>query len=211
MERLQELSEKVSLTTVYIGGSLLIFSAFLVAVEVIMRKVFSQSLAAVDEVSGYIFAFTTTWALSYALFRRAHIRIDALYVRLPAKVQCTLDVVALLSLAMFFTLLAWQAVGVLTETVRIGATSNTPLRTPLWMPQILWLTGYWFFLFNIYLLLIRAAWALFTARFDEVRQIAGAPSLLEEVAEEIHLSEAAHKREQDAAQRETAEQNGGRG
>ena len=209
MERLQELSEKFSLATVYVGGSLLIFSAFLVAIEVILRKIFNQSLAAVDELSGYIFAIITAWAFSYALFRRAHIRIDALYVRLPAKVQCTLDVTALLSLALFFTLLAWQAVGVLTETIRIGATSNTPLRTPLWMPQIFWMTGLWFFLINIYLLLIRAAWALVRARFDKVREIAGAPSLLEEVAEEIHLSETAHRRELEATQREATTQQGG--
>lgn len=189
MQRLHALSEKVSLFSVYVGGSLLIGSAALVAAEVVLRKLFSYSLASVDEISGYVFSAGTTWAFSYALFRRAHIRIDALYVRLSPRVCCILDVVALLSLAAFFTLLAVEAVWVLQETLHLGAVANTPLRTPLWMPQVLWMSGLWFFVFNIYLLALRSALSLARGRLDEVREIAGAPSLHEEVSEEVHLTE----------------------
>lgn len=164
----------------------MIFSAVLVAIEVVLRKAFDQSLAAVDEISGYIFSITTAWALSYALFRRAHIRIDALYVRLPPKARCVLDVLAMLSLAVLFSVLAYLGIGVLAETLRLGAVANTPLRTPLWLPQIFWLSGLWFFSFNIYLLLLRSSWSLLKGDYAKVRDLAGAPSLLEEVDDEIH-------------------------
>lgn len=186
LARLYRASERVSRISVYICGGLLVFSALMVAVEVILRKAFNESLAAVDELSGYIFAITTAWAFSYALFRRGHIRVDALYVRLPPKVCCVLDVLSLVSLAVLFTVLVYLSTGVLQETLRLGASANTPLGTPLWMPQSLWLGGLWFFCFNIYLLLARSTWALLSGNYVLVRHIAGAPSILEDAVEEQH-------------------------
>jgi TRAP-type C4-dicarboxylate transport system permease small subunit len=186
---LQNASERVSRLSVYICGGLLIFSAVLVAIEVVLRKAFNESLASVDELSGYIFAITTAWAFSFALFRRAHIRIDALYVRLPPKVCCVLDVLAMVSLAVLFSVLVYLSTGVLQETLRLGARANTPLGTPLWIPQSLWLAGLGFFCLNIYLLLARSGWALLTGNFDLVRDVAGAPSIREEVEAELHQVE----------------------
>jgi TRAP-type mannitol/chloroaromatic compound transport system permease small subunit len=193
--RLQELSERVSRTTVHLSGVLLILSAAAVAVEVIGRKAFDYSFTAVDELSGYIFGITTAWALSFALFRRGHVRIDAVYIHLSARARCFMDVIAMASLAVVFTLLAYQALGVVQESLHLNAESNTPLRTPLWIPQILWMGGLWFFIANIYLILVRSIIGLVSGDHDLVRAIAGAPSLHEEVEEEIHHVEKVRQRE----------------
>ncbi len=198
MERLQEISEKISRFAVYICGTLLILSAVLVAVEVVMRKVFRESLQGADEYSGYILAISVTWAFSYALYRRAHIRIDALYVKLPYKVCCVLDLIALLSLLFFFSILSYLALEVLMESIRLGAQANTVRRTPLWIPQSIWVAGLFFFVWNIAILTIRTGTFLARGQYEEVRALAGAPSVSEEIDEELHLHEHATEDRQHA-------------
>jgi TRAP-type C4-dicarboxylate transport system permease small subunit len=180
MERLQTVCENLARHSVQAGGLMLLVSAVFVTFEVVARKLFGFSLAAVDELSGYVFGIATTWALSLALFRRSHIRVDALYVKLPTRLRGILDVLALASLAVVFSLLAFQAVQVFLETLRLGAEANTPLRTPLWIPQVFWVTGLCFFVFNIYLLLIRTSIALLRGDHRLVHALAAAPSVREE-------------------------------
>lgn len=207
MQRLQAFLEQMCRVTVYVGGVLLILSAVVVSVEVISRKVFLYSLQGADEFSGYVLAITVAWAFSYALYRRAHIRIDALYVHLPYRVCCVLDVVALFSLAVFFSIMAWLSVEVVLESVRLGAQANTVRRTPLWIPQSIWVAGLIFFVINIYVLLIRSATMLFNGQFEQVRALAGAPSVIEEVEQELHMR--SHQRDDTARADELGRQTGG--
>ncbi len=180
--------ERLSRALIYVGGGLLIISTVMVAVEVVIRKAFSLSLRGVDEISGYFFSVFTAWAFSYALFKRAHVRVDALYTHLPVMAQRVLDVIALASMAVVFTLLAYQGYGVLAETVRIGAESNTPLRTPLWIPQVFWMTGIWFFALNIWLFLMRSVLALIRGDMETIQAIAAAPSLHEEMESDMDIA-----------------------
>ena len=71
-------TRKLSLWMTWFGGALIILSAFLVTLEVFLRKLFNISLGGADELSGYAFGVATTFALSFALLERAHIRVDAL-------------------------------------------------------------------------------------------------------------------------------------
>ncbi|WP_316980134.1 TRAP transporter small permease subunit [Shumkonia mesophila] len=182
--------ERLSTALIYVGGGLLIVCCLLVAVEVVIRKTLNQSLQGVDEISGYFFAVFTVWAFSYALFRRAHVRVDALYLHLPSGIQRILDIVALLSMAIIFTLLSYQAWGVLAETVRIGAQSNTPLRTPLWIPQVFWMMGLWLFALNIWIVLTRSVLALLRGDMKAVEAMAAAPSIHEETRDDVETARA---------------------
>lgn len=198
MERLQNISETIARAGIYVGGVLLIFSAVLVAAEVLLRKFFDYSIQGADEYSGYILAITVTWGFSYALHRRAHIRIDALYVKLPYRVCCVLDLIALLSLLVFFSILSYLAVEVLLESIRLGAQANTVRRTPLWIPQGIWVAGLIFFVWNILLVSVRTAGFLIAGDYENVRALAGAPSVIEEMEEELHLTEHASEYKQHA-------------
>lgn len=183
--RWYQASEQLSRWAVQAGGALLFLTVLMVTIDVVGRKYFQISLLGTDEISGYIFGISTAWALSYALFRRRHIRIDALYVHLPYPAQRALDVIALVSFAVLFSLLAYQAVGVLLESLRLGAQSNTPLRTPLWIPQLFWMLGLCFFTFNIYLILIETITALLKRDFVRAHALAAAPSVRDEAAQEL--------------------------
>jgi len=185
VSRLYKSCESISRLALLMGGIMVGFSVLLVTIEVISRKVFSTSVIGSDEISGYILACATAWGLSYALYRRRHIRVDAVYVHLPAAVQRTLDIIALVALGSFFSILAYQAVFVFAESWRIGAESNTTLRIPLWIPQFIWMLGLVFFVFNIFVILCEVLMALFRRDFALMKSIAAAPSIREEIDDEI--------------------------
>ena len=62
LDRLLEQAEKISRVVVWIGGGLLIFAAVMTTVEVILRKFANFSFGGADEIAGYIFAISTSFA-----------------------------------------------------------------------------------------------------------------------------------------------------
>lgn len=110
-------------------------------VEVLGRRLFGYSLQGVNEIGAYLLAVSSTWGFSIALLQRAHSRVDFLFPRFPVALQSVLNLVAsvlLGAIAIFAAIQGWQ---VLKDTLRWQATANTPLQTPMWIPQGLWLIG----------------------------------------------------------------------
>jgi TRAP-type mannitol/chloroaromatic compound transport system permease small subunit len=184
LDRWLGLADRLSRYAIWIGGALVLASAFLVSVDVLLRKLFLISLGGADELSGYAFAIGTTWALAFTLLRRANVRVDALYIHLPRVACAILDVAALLVLGLFIALLTWQAWAVLDTSLAFDARATTPLATPLWMPQVLWLIGFCLFVFTLVPLLLRALFALLGGDLATVRSLAGARTIEEEAADE---------------------------
>ncbi|OHV12755.1 TRAP transporter small permease subunit [Kushneria phosphatilytica] len=127
-----------------IGLALLAVVAF-VTLEVIRRKLTGESLDGVQEYSGYMLAILSSWGLAHTLIEKAHIRIDLGYSRLPTWLQAVLDLVAISALNLVSWLIMLHAWPVLATSLHNHATANTPLSTPLWIPQLIWVLGYsWF-------------------------------------------------------------------
>lgn len=177
--------EKVSSAAAWVGGGLLVLAAVLVCIEVLVRKVFLMSLGGADELSGYAFAIATSWGCGYALLQRAHIRIDVLYIRLPEVVRAWLDLVALLSLGLFLAVMTWHAAGVFVFAATENTHSNTPLKTPMWIPQGLWVAGFIFFGLVIAEQVGRCLSALLRQDWIEVRRTAGTRSIKDDIDDEI--------------------------
>jgi len=192
LDRWLELSARLARVGVWFGGLLVLASAFLVAFDVIVRKLFVITVGGADELSGYAFAIGTTWALAFTLLQRANVRVDALYIRLPAALCAVLDILALLALGFFIGLLTWQAWAVLQTSLAFDARATTPLQTPLWMPQTLWVAGLVLFAFTWVPLLLRAVLALLSGDLATVRRLAGARTIEEDAAAEA--SHTAHLR-----------------
>ncbi|WP_136657115.1 TRAP transporter small permease [Nitratireductor sp. XY-223] len=147
LEKSLLLSERLSRVLVWTGGVLIIGSALLVTVEVALRKLFNVSIGGADELSGYAFGVATTLGFSFALFERAHIRVDALFPFFPGWLRTFsnfLGLVLLVGFAGVVTAMAWSLVA---DTLDHGSRSITPMRTPLAIPQIPWLFGWLFFVF----------------------------------------------------------------
>ncbi len=184
LERIHGGLEKVSRAAAWAGGGALMLAAIMVTLDVISRKVFSVTMSGSDEISGYVFAGSTAWAYSYCLLHRANVRIDALYNRLSMKTRAFLDLLGVVLLLIYVGLLAAKAVEVFQFTVKFNTTAQTTLATPLWIPQMFWVSGLVFFFLSLCFVtlytivgLLRRDWAL-------VARIAGVRSVEEEIEEE---------------------------
>lgn len=184
MNKLLQVAERVSQYAVWVSGIVLLFTCFMIAVEVILRKGFAVSMGGADEISNYALAMSCSWAYSYALFRKAHIRIDVLYIRFGRAVRYTLDIVSLVLFALFMTIVSYYSFWVLYTSIVRRSVANTPLATPLWIPQSLWLIGLLAFTVTIFLILVGVIYNLLTGNDDQARNLAGATTLEEEIEEE---------------------------
>jgi TRAP-type mannitol/chloroaromatic compound transport system permease small subunit len=178
------LADRLATWAVRIAGAMMLAAAILVSVDVLLRKFATLTVGGADELSGYAFAVGTSWALAFTLLRRANVRVDALYARLPERVAAMLDLLSLLSLLVFVGYLTWRASLVLQDSLLFSARATTPLATPLWIPQSLWLVGFGLFLFTILPLIATVALALVRGDRVTVRRLAGARTLEEEAVEE---------------------------
>lgn len=164
---------------------MLLAASFLIAFEVLARKLAGISTGGADELSSYAFAISTSWGMSFAVLRRAHVRVDALYAQLNLSLRALMDILALAALALFAAILAWHVVNVLTETIALSASANTTLGTPLWIPQSLWVLGFILFSATLFLLLVKCIVALARGDFTAIQQTAGSRSVDDEIADEI--------------------------
>lgn len=188
LSRLLPIAERASRVAVWAGGTLLIFSAAMVSVDVILRKLFSITLAGSDEISGYLFGISTAFAFSYALLHRANVRIDALYMHLPRRVRAALDLFGLLLLGLFIGILTWRALLLVQDSYAFWSKSITPLQTPLAIPQTFWVLGLVLFLITLVLVIAVTAIALFKGDLATVQKVAGARTVDEEIEEETHVT-----------------------
>lgn len=184
MKSLLDLAEGTSRVLVWVGGTLIILSALLVTLEVFLRRLFNISLGGADELSGYAFGIATTLGFAYALFQRAHIRVDALYNLFPAWLKLIADLVGIVLLAGFagvVCVMAWQLVG---DTITHNSHSITPMRTPLVFPQVPWLFGWLFFVACAVLVVLAALIALIRGDVARAEALIGTKTIDEQVDEE---------------------------
>lgn len=191
MEKLWNAVAAIARVAIWIGGGMLFVAAGIVTAEVLLRKgvgailgtgfMFSGS----DEISAYLFAVGTSWAMAHALVTRGHVRIDALYGGFSPKVRAYCDVFALLVLGIFlFALLerSWDvAITSWNETIR----SNTPLRIPLAWAQLPWFAGLALFGVTLVLAVLRSLLAIVRGDYATVAATAGASTQDEEIESEL--------------------------
>ena len=170
--------------TLAAGWALLILS-FAITFEVVSRRVLRMSLQGVDEYGGYLLAVCGTIGFSYALFERAHIRIDVLLRMLPLPLRAVADVVALLALNFFVWNLLWRSIAVARRSYDLGAVAVSPLETPLVIPQGIWALAMAFFAVVALMLAARALLALPARDWGASAREFGVVGQEDEVAQEI--------------------------
>ena len=182
LDRLLLKAEKTAQIAVWIGGGLLIFAAVLTTIARVLDMALTEDGA--DEIAGYMFAISTAFAFAYATLHRAHVRIDALYIRVPARLRTALDVLGFLMLGGFLGVMAERAFDVWWNSVLNSSVSITPLVTKLAWPQGFWFAGILFFVLVFCLILARIVTALFARDWLRIAQLVGPRGVEEEVKEE---------------------------
>ncbi|MGD8478427.1 MAG: TRAP transporter small permease [Burkholderiales bacterium] len=193
LSRIHALLEKISRVAVWIGGGALLLCAFMVSIDVIMRKMFSITMSGSDEISGYVFAAATAWAYSYCLLHRSHIRIDALYGVLPTWLRSILDAIGLALLLFYMTYLTGKAIDVLKTSWTHDSVSITTLSFPQWIPQLLWVSGLCWFVVTLAFLLVYVLVSIARGDLSTEQDIAGAMSVDKQIDEETHGMDAVRK------------------
>ncbi len=186
---MHRLAEVVSTVLARIAGFAILACAVLITAEVVARKLLHVSFIGADEISGYVLAISVTWGASLALVRRAHVRIDVLHARLPRLAAAALDLLALLSMLAITLLFAWFSTRLLATSLRTGAVSNTPMEVPMWIPQVLWVGGFWIFAAIAVILILATLRALIAGDPQKAHRIAGVRGALEEAQEELAEAE----------------------
>ena len=186
LESIHSRLERISQLAVWVGGAALLAAALMVTVDVLSRKIFSITMSGSDEYSGYVFSATTTWAYSYCLLHRSNVRIDALYNYLPRKVTAILDVVGLLLLFYFMSIMTYYAMVSFVDSWVNNSVSITTLGTPQWIPQLFWVAGLILFFVTLIFVVVYSVAALLQRNWDLVARVAGVPSIAETMQEETH-------------------------
>ncbi|RBW51199.1 TRAP transporter small permease subunit [Marinobacter sp. F3R11] len=158
----------------------------LITFEVIARKFFNFSLQGVDEIGGYVLAIGVAFSFAYALLQGAHTRVDVLLAKLPGILRGPLNASAALLLAIFAAFMLWRAVDTLLVSLEFQSRASTPLQTPLWIPQSLWVAGLTVFSLLAGLLALRAVFLLVTGDISRLNQEFDARSADDELDEARH-------------------------
>ncbi len=176
------------------GWWLLVVSAF-TCVEILGRKLFGISLQGVDEVGGYTLAIVASIGFAHALLTRAHTRIDFLIVKLGDGARAVLNTLAMVTLALMAAFSLMKGLPVLLESLEFNSHSTSPLQTPMWLPQGLWIIGLVIFAVAAVALGVHALMLLARRQIDLINRLYGPPSLDEEIEREVGAFEERRKDE----------------
>lgn len=168
------------------AGWLFIGCAGLITFDVIARRFFGFSTQSTIELSGYMLGIGIAWGLAAALEARAHVRIDVLIQRMPASLRRYLHWLALAMLAVFVGFLVYGAWQTFSESWEFKATDNSLLKTPLVIPQGLWLAGLAVFGLMACLRVLEVALLLPSGDIAEIEYLTGPKTFVEEADETLH-------------------------
>jgi TRAP-type C4-dicarboxylate transport system permease small subunit len=161
---------------------------FMVAADVVARNLTGRNIGGIDEISGYLFAIGISWSLAEGFYARSHVRIDALYQRLPLTARSALDLLSVLALLLLAAFLIYSGWIVVSGTWLRASRSASSLQIPLIIPQVLWFLGFVVFLASLVLAGLRAALAIGPGGARVIEQQLGVMSASEEADEAVKQS-----------------------
>ena len=170
------------------SGILLFLGSLFVTSEVITRKYFGFTSKGTDDISGIILAWASSWAMAYALYKKGHVRVDVLLVRLPYKMQGVMNLFALLALNFLLALVVLSMWELTFAAFKTGEVRPSALRIPLDWPYAIWAIGYTVFWFLAFLMLLEAITDIIMRRFSDLAFKFGPSSIEAEIQEAMESS-----------------------
>ena len=161
------------------GGSVALLSVLIMA-DIVLRTFFGFSVQGTDELGGYVLTLIGSLGLAHALIHRGHPRIDIGLKLFPLRLRALLHVLALAAMAAFAIFAALRSWAELSQTIAYHSVASTPLETPLWIPQTIWVAGQVFFAIVATVLLLHA-FVLSITDSATADRLYGPPSVEEEV------------------------------
>lgn len=141
MRLASHLVERLAFAVLLIGGVGMLMSMFLGVADVVGTQVLNVPVPGPRELTESTMVVIVFGALTYAQIRRAHIRVELIYRRMPPRVQAALDVLAGLCGVLFFGLLLWQAWGEALYSLQIREATVGLIRFPLYPARFVLAAG----------------------------------------------------------------------
>lgn len=157
----------------------------LICFDIVARRLLGFSSEATSELTGYLMAIGMTWGMAGTLIERGHVRIDVLVQKLPLAVRVWLHLASLAALAVTAGFFVYGAVSLARDSLELGATDLSALRTPLALPQGLWAAGLALLALAVAALGARALAQLRERRLDDLDRMLMARSYEDEAAETL--------------------------
>lgn len=161
------------------GVGYLLGSVF-ITFDVVARRFFGFTSRGTVEISGYLYAFGLTWALTHTMLTRGHIRVDFLIMRLPLRARAYLHFAAVAFLAGFTIILTWRAWDIVLQSWLLHARDTSALSIPLFVPQGLWAVGLTVFAITTVFVLLETLALLLKRDQPAVDRMLSSPTVEEE-------------------------------
>lgn len=178
--------DRVAVFLALVAGVAVAILSFLIAFDIVARSLFRYSLQGTDELGGYTLALTGSLGLAFTLLRRGHPRIDIGFRFFPPRMRQILHVVALGTLTAFALFMSQHAIEEFRGTLTFGTVTNTPLQTPLWVPQAFWVAGTCFFALTGLVLTVHGTGLIARGEGGLVERLYGPLTVEEELEEYLH-------------------------
>lgn len=163
------------------GAAILFGCAVPVAIDVIARMLIGRALLQSVELSGYAMAACIGLGMGWTAATNANVRVDIVTARLPRRYRIVTDVLASLAIAATALALAGYSYGVLAESWRLGARSESTLMVPMVLPQGIWWVGLVWFAVVACLVPVLAFLRILQRDLAGAEALIGSPSLKQEL------------------------------
>lgn len=139
---LSKVLDKITLWLHELGGVCLVLVGILIMVELISRGLLNYSISITWEIGSYLLAASWFLSMGFTLRTDGHIRVVLFNQFLGEKGSWVLEVIAtffgvIITFLMLFALFNYLSI----DSFVRGKTSYTPMRTPLFIPQMIMTLG----------------------------------------------------------------------
>ncbi len=145
MEKIRYIMDACRRSSLAVSAAALIALTLLEIVEIFLRTFFKTSLLIVDEYAGYLLAAMVFMGLCNSFHGGGFVRVEAVYNLFRGIPKRVVDIVFLVILDVLFYIIAYQCVLLNVLNFQKKLVSNSILKTPIWIPQLMMSAGLIFF------------------------------------------------------------------
>lgn len=177
--------ERVAGRAMSVAGWCYLLITLLICFDIVARRLLGFSTEATTELTGYLMAIGMSWGLAGTLLERGHVRIDVLVQKLPLRARVWLHLASLAALFASTAFFVWGSVSLALDSLDMGSTDLSSLRTPLAIPQGLWAAGIALLLLAVTALAARSLRMISCGDADDADRMLMARTYVEEAAETL--------------------------
>lgn len=138
---LSRIVERLALIVLLVGGLGMLFSMFLGVADIVGTQVLLIPVPGPRELTESTMVLIVFGALAYAQIRRAHIRVELLYLKMPPRGRAVMDVITDVAAIAFFGLILSEAISEAQYSYQIKEATTGLIRFPLWPARFTLVAG----------------------------------------------------------------------